>query len=476
LAFGVSPSQAQPEGDFARLGSGEDRPNRHADFGPAIVIERIEIDGNTSTDEALIRSVLPIKEGQALRAGSPQLVSARFKVLALGFFRSVELSMAKGSKRGQVVLVITVVERGTLVLNRMFFGTSLVTPWWAGLDMGDRNFLGTGLSLGVAAVAAGKGRADGSRSQRALQVRASDSTFRESRAGWFGVATYVHASEPYRVTGLPSDGSAKNFDAFDYSRIGGLGGAVVRLSALSKLQVAGRVERVESHLPDAPVRELPSGGVEPVRLHLRPGVSRVVTAAVSVDRDTRADPVLTWSGDRLQLRAEFGAAWIGSSYDYGVALARYQKWWPLKSRAHVISAHVSGGIALGQTPRFDRLHVGDLNRMVAPRALGLVVAATPSLDLLGTSTDEVSYGEVGGLFEVQYAYRLFRSASLVYGGDLFVGLGLWALADVQNLKVRDESLYRSLPVDLLIDAGLRLDTEIGIFELSLANGLGRLPL
>jgi hypothetical protein len=31
-------------------------------------------------------------------------------------------------------------------------------------------------------------------------------------------------------------------------------------------------------------------------------------------------------------------------------------------------------------------------------------------------------------------------------------------------------------IDLSFDIGVRLDTEIGVFELSLANGLGRIPL
>ena len=32
-----------------------------------------------------------------------------------------------------------------------------------------------------------------------------------------------------------------------------------------------------------------------------------------------------------------------------------------------------------------------------------------------------------------------------------------------------------MPIDLTADLGLRLDTYIGIFTLSIANGLGRIP-
>jgi hypothetical protein len=32
-----------------------------------------------------------------------------------------------------------------------------------------------------------------------------------------------------------------------------------------------------------------------------------------------------------------------------------------------------------------------------------------------------------------------------------------------------------MPVDLVLDAGLRIDTELGIFEFTIANALGRVP-
>jgi hypothetical protein len=166
-----------------------------------------------------------------------------------------------------------------------------------------------------------------------------------------------------------------------------------------------------------------------------------------------------------------GAGPFGSSYDFASILGRYERWWQLAPR-HVLSGHVVAGAVLGDAPLFDRLHVGDIDRMVSPRALGLVVSTTPPFDFFGTGSDEITYGEVGGLLEMQYAFRLFRSRKAVYGGDLFVGAGLWTLHATRDLGYDAPTL----PVDLLLDAGLRLDTEIGIFELSLANALGRVPL
>ena len=440
-------------------------------FGPLILIESIEVVGNTYTAERLIRRALPVKEGERLRAGDPRLRAARFKVLALGYFRDVDLRLRKGSTRGNVILSVRVVERGTVVLNRIFFGNTLVTPWWGGLDLTERNFFGSGVGVGGAFVVAGKGDADNAGAQKAFQLRLEDPSLFGGPVGAHGSFHYADASEPYRIAGDPSDGAAANFAAFDYKRVGGRAGATINTGAFDRLTAMVRFDAVRANLPAAPTRTLPDGRVVDVDLLLEDGESRVATAGLLFERDTRPDPILPYAGDHLLLYAEVGAGPLGSSYDFASILGRYERWWQI-APGHVVSGHLVGGAVLGDAPLFDRLHVGDIDRMVSPRALGLVVSTTPPFDFFGTGSDEITYGEIGGLLEAQYAFRLFRSRKAVYGGDLFVGAGLWTLHATRDLGYDAPDF----PVDLLIDAGLRLDTEIGIFELSLANALGRVPL
>jgi outer membrane protein insertion porin family len=440
-------------------------------FGPLIVIEAIEVVGNTWTSEKTIRRAVPVKPGQKLRAGDERLRAARFKVLALGYFRDVDLRLRKGSTRGHVILTVRVVERGTVVLNRIFFGNTLITPWWAGLDVAERNFFGTGVGVGGAFVVAGQGDADGADAQKAYQLRIEDSSILGSSLGAHIAGYYADASEPYRVAGATDDGTAANFAAFDYRRAGGRAGVTVNLAALSRLTGLARFESVRADLPDSPTRTLEDGREVPVDLLLEDGDSRVVTLGLLFERDTRPDPILPFAGDHTLVLAEGGAGLLGSSYDFATVLVRHERWWSVRS-GHVLSVHLTGGAVVGDAPLFERLHVGDVNRMLSPRTLGLVVSTTPPFDLLGTGSDEITYGELAGLLEGQYAYRLFRSKRGVYGGDLFVGAGLWSLMATRDIGV-DEPTF---PVDLLLDIGLRLDTEIGIFELSLANALGRVPL
>ncbi len=442
-----------------------------ADFGPLIHIEAVEVSGNSSTDAEVIRKALPIKAGDSLRTGSAKLEAARYRVLALGFFRKVKLSLAKGSERGQVILLVDVEERGTIVLNRIFFGNSLVTPWWAGVDLTERNFFGTGLAVGGAFVVTGENKAEGGRSQHSAVLRASDSAFFATRFGWQASGYRLEASEPYRVRGEPDNGEFTNFSAFDYDRIGVRAALSSRLGSLARFNLGGRFERVRADLPASPMQQLPNGESRVIDVHLENGTSHVASLFASYDRDTRADPVLPFSGDRLLLHSEFASDVVAGDYQYASLRAKYQRWWPVVGTQQVVSAHFSGGVVLGDAPLFERIHVGDLNRMVSGRALGLVTSATPSLDLLDFSTDELTYGEVGGLAEVQYSYKLFRGSNWIYGGELFAGAGLWTLITTADVDPRE-----SPPIDLLVDAGLRLDTEIGIFELSVANALGRLPL
>ncbi len=446
------------------------------ELGPVILIERIDISGNTATQDDIIRRALPIAPGDILHATDKRLTNARFKVLALGFFRDVTLAMKKGSQRGNVIIEIAVVERGTFVLNRLWFGSTRASPYWFGTDVGDRNLLGLGIAVGGGFVYAASGSIAGTRDQWAGELRLSDGSLRGSRWGANGSLTLVHGSDFYRAQGEPNDDDTDNFLGFPYSRFGGRFGATYDVTALTRISLAGRIESITAELPTSPTRVLPDGRTVPVDLHLEPGESRVVTAGLGIDRDTRNDPILPHAGGRITAAAEVGTAALASDYDFATLFGRYEHWWPLRSERHTIGLRLAGGVVIGNAPRFDRIHISDVNRMLTPRALGLVLSSASPLDILTTRDDKPTYGELGGAASVEYAIRLFRGSGQrrVYGGDLFVGAGLWGIAELDDLQLRDTGVWRSLPIDIYIDAGVRIDTDFGIFELTVANALGRL--
>lgn len=463
--------RAQPDSDPSASDSTAPETVDDASFGPILTIEDIEVTGNESTAAKIIVRLLPIAVGDRLRAGDPRFQRARFKLLATGYFREVELAPRRGSARGNVILVVRVKERGTVILENLYFGTSVSTPWWVGLDLTERNFFGTGLGVGLGAVYGASSDIADSRDQWAVTLRLANDALIGSRYGVHGSALYAQASEAFRVRGDPAEALAEDFAAFDYSRVGFKGGLSVDLSATLHMRADARAEWIDAELPATPTRELEDGSSIPLELGLDPGSSRVITASIAFDRDTRTDPVLPFNGSRLLVLAEAGGSWLGSSYDYAVGLARYQRWWPVAGKKHVVSVHVTGGLVLGTAPLHDRLHVSDFNRLLPPRAFGLVLSTQPAPDAFNIGADDASYGDAGGSLVWEYSYQLFRERFRVYGGDLFLGAGLWALSH-DDREVGD----RDVPVDFIIDAGLRIDTEIGIFELTFANALGRVPL
>ena len=74
---------------------------------------------------------------------------------------------------------------------------------------------------------------------------------------------------------------------------------------------------------------------------------------------------------------------------------------------------------------------------------------------------------------VEYAIPIWRRRGFVYGGDAFLGVGLLGVASPGDFIPPGSSGVDALPIDLTGDLGIRLDTYIGIFTISIANALSR---
>jgi outer membrane protein insertion porin family len=416
----------------------EDDPN----FGPLVEVERIDVVGNSKTNTTLILREVLVKPGDQLRTGDPRFSRSRFRVLALGYFADVKLRIDKGSQPGAVILVVEVVERGTFTLNRLFLGTSGETPIWAGLDVGDSNLFGSGIGLAIGGVWAHAPDIEGGRPQGSLRLRFASERLLGSDFGLHGTALYTVASEAFPV--------GEDFTALNYRRAGGILGASWDFAPLLRVSADLRYEVVTA--PDDVL-----GGTR-----ILPGRSHVATATFGFESDNRPDPILPYDGHRFAFAFEMGAG----DYEFGRALVSYGIWRPLGER-HALGLLLSGGLIIGQSPRFDQFYVGDLNPLLSPRALDLLVSTRRSLDVFRTEADKVLVGDLYAGGAVEYAYRLFRGPKTIYGGDLFVSVGAYGLGSRAPF---------SAPVDLTVNLGLRLDTFIGVFELSLGNALGRLPL
>ncbi len=120
------------------------------DEGPRVYIERINIIGNTSTLDRVIRRELRVAEGDAFNR--VLLDRSRNRVRALGYFSEVEITETAGSKPDRTVVDLKVEEQATGELS-FAAGFSSVDSFLLDLSVTQRNLRGRGQSL-VARVSA----------------------------------------------------------------------------------------------------------------------------------------------------------------------------------------------------------------------------------------------------------------------------------------------------------------------------------
>ncbi|MEM7527362.1 MAG: outer membrane protein assembly factor BamA [Pseudomonadota bacterium] len=120
--------------------------------GNRIFIERIDIEGNTSTLDRVIRREIDIVEGDAFDAR--RIREAQARIRGLGYFESVDIDAEEGSADDRAVLKVKVAERSTGSLS-LGLGFSTSAGPIGSLSVSERNFLGRGQIVSATVTAAG---------------------------------------------------------------------------------------------------------------------------------------------------------------------------------------------------------------------------------------------------------------------------------------------------------------------------------
>jgi len=445
----------------------EEAPFAEAQFGPRYVIDEVVVRGNAKTAKSIIlaeAAAIGLAPGAGVDATDPRVEAVRYRLLTLGYFLDVRLKVTRGSRRGGVVLVIEVEERGTIVINELFPSTSAATAFWGGADVSETNFLGRGINLGAGLVLSTKPIVPDAHRGLGIRVRGAVPAI----GGPYGLALsatglFNDGSEFYRVSGADGDADPGLFRASRVRRAGGVLGVGKDFRVPLHVGLDFRQEVVDAVLPS----------VSAIDFMVQPGTSRLGSVAGSLELDTRSDPILPRAGMRIALTVEAATSLVlGSSYDYVKAVAEGSFYWRMP-RGHALGLHVFGGAIGGNAPFFDRFFIGDLNLLLPRRALGINFSTLPSRNLLDTSIAHHRYDEFAGRVLLEYAMPIWRRKGFVYGGDAFVAAGLVGMASPGDAIGPGPFAWGKLPIDLTADLGLRLDTYVGIFTISIANALSR---
>jgi hypothetical protein len=265
--------------------------------------------------------------------------------------------------------------------------------------------------------------------------------------------------------GVPADNDDPDpgdFVANHVQRAGGVLGVGKSFRGPFHVGIDFRQETVQAENP----------AVDGIDYMIREKTTRVGTVKGSAEYDTRSDPILPRSGMRVALSVEGASGLLGSSYDYLKTVLAGSFYWPMP-HGHALGLHVFGGAIQGDAPFFDRYFVGDLNLLLPRRALGINFSTQPSPNLLNTPISGHRYDDYAGRILLEYAIPIWRRRSFVYGGDAFMAFGAFAMASRGDFLGPGPFGLRSIPIDLTGDIGIRLDTYIGIFTISIANALSR---
>jgi outer membrane protein assembly factor BamA len=449
--------------------------------GLRYALEGIEIRGNTTTLARVIHRFVPFRAGDTLDVDDKELLLTRYRLLGTGFFRDVQLSLRRGTKRGYVVLQVDVVERNTIVVNDLWLGLSSdaepsgrARPLTAygGIDVSETNLAGTGVALGGAIAIADR--------QLALRTRVSDPDF--LRSSWTAEAQllYNNAKDFFGNRDVlvddPTQTVAQDYAVVGYQRFGGLVGVGHELgSVATRLFFDYRLEKIDASLPRA-ASHLRGLDVEPIRFSLRPGSSVLSTVSATLIHDTRDEPFLPRRGWHLLGLAEASLAPLGSDYPYAKLVLRASRWMPLPWD-HVLRIEGIFGSVFGDAPLYEKFYVGDYTDLRPHRALDLAFDRRAAPDFLGTSIVEVRYGDYAARLNAEYRIPLYRGRKSIYGVDFFGSAGFYLVANGRDITqpARGYGGFQKVPMDVTFNTGLKADTAAGGFSIGIANVVGFIP-
>ena len=420
--------------------SSQDTANRRINLtyeineGPEVFVERINITGNTRSQEKILRREIPMHEGDFYT--SAKLERARQRLNNLGYFEQVKATTSPGSAKDKIIVNIEVTERPTGLFS-IGGGYSSADSFIATLDLSQRNFLGRGWELFLRVRAGAADPAGHHRLHRALALRPA------------AVRRLRSLQQPPDLQRLHRQFPGRR--------------RPLRASAR-------RLLPLEPHLPHHPGRhQRPRRQRQLQPPGARKGSASPPSWAAAVTRDTRDSAFEPTRGSIASVGADFAGVGFGDSkFVRGlVNIASFYNIW----LDHVISGRAQGAYMVGWSkdpvPLFERFYLGGANSL-----RGFKARQVSPVDGSGTRVG----GTIQLLGNVEYTVPLFfgvRAAVFydvgqVYGPDTSFGT-TFDLGDLRHnagLSLRWASPFGPLRIDYGIKLDRRKDESMGEFQFS----------
>ena len=399
--------------------------------GPRVVVERINIQGNATTLDRVIRNQFRTAEGDPLNPR--EIRAAAERIRALGYFSDVQVQAREGSGPGNVVVDVDVQEAPT---GSFSFGGaySLSAGFGLSLSFSERNFLGRGQYLSLSL---NTGVDNGSFSFSFAEPKFMGRDLR------LGVDAFVNRSQasttaPYDTQNIRVQPSLE----FPLSTFGRLG--------------------VRAFVASSDITNVTAGSSALFTQEAARGVQTGVGMGLTYSYDNRRDGLASDNRVKIRFGTDFGG--FGSDYTYAKTTAEASFQTMVMNDQVTLTATVEGGAITslnGADSRVtDRFFMGsDVMRGFAPRGVG-------PRDL---GTGDAVGGNMFAAARLEAQFPLGLPEEYGITGGLFADVGsLWGLDNTLGGTIDDAMYLRSV-----IGASLFWNTPIGPLRFNFTQALNK---
>jgi outer membrane protein insertion porin family len=376
--------------------------------GPEVFVERINIAGNTRSEEKILRREIPMAEGDLFT--TQKLARAKQKLTNLNYFETVNTSTSPGATKDRIIVNIDVTEKPTGIFS-IGGGYSSSEGIIGTLNLSQRNFLGRGWIVSLQL-------AGGSKLQNGTISFTEPWLFDTPLTAGFDLYNRRYVYTDYTTNSLGGD-----------IRFGHPIGEFSRWTAIYRVSQ----DTISDVAPNASVNLLDQEGKHLTSL-----------IGLGVTRDTRDNNFAPTRGSNSSLGFDFAGVGFGEQWLRMLGSTSY--FIPIW-RDHVLGARVLGGYSVGwgsqPVPLFERFFLGGPNTIRSFKA-----QQVSPVDSSGTA--------IGGNIELL--------GNVEYTVPLFFGIRAAAFIDVGNVWGPDIAGGQKFDITVMhyaVGAGLRWLSPFG---------------